>query len=291
MDINPPIVVGVDGSDHARIATRWAAETAARRTAPLQLVCASPPPPPFGVATALPQDFYEDRLEVGKKLLTEATELAKDAVGEHPLEVRREFHTAPPARVLLTWSESAHMIVLGSRGLGQLAGGFLGSVSASVAAHADCPVVALRGPAPTTGPVVVGVDGSPLSEFAIDHAFEEASLRGAPLVAAHAWNDLSLRQAFGFHKDLEWPDIKAEEAAVLAESLAGRRERYPDVEVTEAVDPDRPVQMLKHLTTDAQLVVVGSRGRGGFRGMLLGSTSRSLLHVAECPVMVVRPRG
>lgn len=290
MDGNLPIVVGVDGSEHARAATRWAARAAAERDVPLQLICASPPPPPFGVATALPQDFYEDRTRVAQQILTEATEIARATVGGHPLDIQREFHTAPPARVLLNASESARMVVLGSRGLGEFTGGLVGSVSSSVAAHASCPVTVLRGPAPGEGPVVVGVDGSETSMLAIAHAFDEASRWGAPLVAAHAWSDLSFRHVMGLDRNLPWQDFETEEAATLAQSLAGWQERYPDVEVTRVLDPDRPVHLLQRVSEDARLLVVGSRGRGGFRGMLLGSTSRSLLHSVECPVMIARDR-
>jgi nucleotide-binding universal stress UspA family protein len=186
------------------------------------------------------------------------------------------------------------MVVLGDRGLGGFTGLLIGSVAVAVTAHAACPVVVVRGPesdltAPLPEPVVVGVDGSSTSEAALAFAFEEASLRRVPLVAVHVWRDLLLDATLA--PLLDWDAIESDERQVLAERLAGWSEKYPDVAVRRLVAYDRPARALVGESGRAQLVVVGSRGRGGLHGMLLGSVSQALLHHAHCPVAVVRPAG
>jgi len=138
---------------------------------------------------------------------------------------------------------------------------------------------------------VVGVDGSPTSEAAIAMAFEEASLRNVDLVAVHAWTDFSSDYSYAYaHQFLmDWNRVETEEQELLAQRLAGWQEKYPDVMVHRAVTRDRPVHHLLEHAAQAQLLVVGSRGRGGFSGMLLGSTSQALIYHAPCPLLVVRP--
>jgi nucleotide-binding universal stress UspA family protein len=138
---------------------------------------------------------------------------------------------------------------------------------------------------------VVGIDGSPVGEDAIAVAFEEASLRGVPLVAVHAWSDVTY-DVYGVERLVnEWPAIEDGEERALAERLAGWQEKYPDVEIRRVLRRDRPRHALLEAAEKAQLVVVGSRGRGGFTGMLLGSTSQALVQHAGCPVLVVRPES
>jgi nucleotide-binding universal stress UspA family protein len=137
--------------------------------------------------------------------------------------------------------------------------------------------------------VVVGVDGTPVGEAAIAFAFAEASARGADLVAVHAWTDLLLETAFAAGAAaLDFTPLEQEAEALLGERLAGWQEKYPEVRVTRQVSRERASRALLRCAEDAALVVVGSRGRGGFRGLLLGSTSQHLLHHAPCPVAVVR---
>ena len=170
------------------------------------------------------------------------------------------------------------------------AGGFgtlvLGSVGSAAAAHAACPVVVVRGEStPTDGPVVVGVDGSRLSEAALAFAIDAAVRRGTSLVAVHAWQDAANPRVAAL---IDWKAVAAEEAAVLAERLAGWQEKHPDLTIERRVVRDSPAHELTALSEQAQLVVVGSRGRGGFAGLLLGSVSQALLRHAACPVAVVR---
>ena len=134
--------------------------------------------------------------------------------------------------------------------------------------------------------IVVGVDGSPASELAIAIAFDEASWRGVELVAVHAWSDTSM---FEFRVP-DWSRVRSEAEELLAERLAGWQERYPDVDVVRVVECDQPARQLLEQSKSAQLLVVGSHGRGGFTGMLLGSVSTAVVHTARTPVIVARQR-
>jgi nucleotide-binding universal stress UspA family protein len=186
---------------------------------------------------------------------------------------------------------------VGTRGLGGFAGLLAGSVSTQVAAHAHCPVIVVRtdatsGPGPEA-PVVVGLDGSPLSTRALQFALDLAAATHAPLVAIYAWRGLptgNLGPTTVWHYD---PDEAEEEARrLLAEQLAGCAERYPQVRIEHrTVLSFNPGETLIDASRTAGLVVVGSRGRGGFTGLLLGSTSQTLVHHAHCSVAVIHPQS
>ena len=183
------------------------------------------------------------------------------------------------------------MLVVGRRGRGLLAHVLLGSTSTAMLHHAHCPVAVIpdefdAAKEVTTTPVLVGVDGSPASELATAIAFDEASRRGVGLVALHASCDID---PFGIH-ELEWAIAEPRAHEALAERLAGRQERYPDVTVRRVVVIDRPARHLLEQAEAAQLVVVGSRGRGRFAGTLLGSVSTALVGAARTPVIVARQR-
>lgn len=284
------VVVGIDGSDGSTTAVRWAARTAADRGRALHIVhCANP------IADRTPRSAYDafihatmqDIRLTAERMLAAARE---DALTAAPsLTVTTELATGNPSRTLIDASAHAHLVVLGVRAsAGSIA--HLGSTLLAVTAHARGAVVIVRGPDPDrrTGPVVVGVDGSSVGEPAIGVAFAEASLRGSELVAVHAWSDLS-QGHFGGIDYLEMPvdDFTVAEEALLAERLAGWSERFPDVVVRREIELFGPREKLAHWSQTAQLLVMGSRGRGGFRGLLLGSTSNWLVQHAECPVMVV----
>jgi nucleotide-binding universal stress UspA family protein len=209
---------------------------------------------------------------------------------EREISVTSELRCAPPVPTLVDMSEAAEMLVIGSHGRGAVGRLLLGSVSSNVARSAHCPVAVVRDedplmPHPQQAPVLVGVDGSPASDLATAIAFDEASRRGVDLQALHAWSDVQLYELPG----MDWAAVKEEAERSLAERLAGWQERYPDVTVHRLIECDRPGRQLIEKSESAQLVVVGSHGRGGLTGMLLGSVSNAVLHSVRMPVIVARP--
>ena len=174
---------------------------------------------------------------------------------------------------------------------------FMGSVSSAVVSHADCPVVVVRKDNDVTadnkyGPVVVGVDGSEISRQALKIAFREAEARGALLRAIHSWTDNQIHTSYVGLVDAQnqMDRMIVERQDMMEDELKDLIKEYSSVQVEEIVERERPVQSLTEAAKDAQLLIVGSHGRGGFKGMLLGSTSRTLLQYAPCPMMVVRPK-
>ncbi|MFD4248445.1 universal stress protein [Amycolatopsis thermoflava] len=284
------IVVGVDGSEEATRALRWAVEAARQRHEPLHIVHGFAPITGFdGAGLAVLQQAHDELVDAADDLVADAVRTAREAGGPD-LTITTDRPTESGAPALIEASRAARTVVLGCSGTGGFTGMLVGSTTVEVAAHARCPVVVVRGRENADGPVVVGVDGSPVGERALAAAFEEASWRGAGLVAVHVWSDVD---SGGYPSmvpiALDWEEIAADERRLLAERLAGWQEKYPDVVVERVVARDRPRRQLLSWSAKAQLVVVGSRGRGGFRGLLLGSTSQALIHHAQCPVMVVRP--
>lgn len=281
------VVAGIDGSDSALRAVRWAAAEAARRGVPLRVVTAFDwrQNHPIGEID-LGASYRDIMLNQARRNLADAVAAAEGAV--RGIEVEQQLVVGFPIAVLTAESERAQLVVIGDRGLGGVTGLLLGSVAAGLGSHAACPLVVVRGeqePDPAA-PVVVGVDGSPLSEPAVAFAYEAAAARGVPLVAVHAWHefvgDLDVAPL------LDWESLETEEAEVLAERLAGWGEKYPDVPVRRVVSKDRPGHALVEQSRGAQLVVVGSRGRGSFTGLVLGSVSHAVLYRSLCPVAVVR---
>jgi nucleotide-binding universal stress UspA family protein len=285
-----PIVVGVDGSDSSLQATRWAAAEAARRHAPLRLVHGFLWPT-HGHLRSIDRDteMPVSTLEQTQAEMDSAKAIAKEV--EHDLDVVTSIQSRGPVETIVTESERAQLVVLGSRGYGGFRALLAGSTALGVAAAAHCPVAVVRGGVPDpTAAVVVGVDGTPVSEAALAFAFDEAALRGVPLVAVHAWSDFPVDGAFdfgGFAVDLE--AVKTEEAEILAERLAGWSSKYPDVVQHRVIARDGAARALLEQSEHAQLVIVGTRGQGAMRRLMLGSTSHALLHHAPCPVVVVQP--
>ncbi|HWS93279.1 MAG TPA: universal stress protein [Mycobacterium sp.] len=283
------IVVAVDGSPASNAAVRWAARDAAMRNIPLTVVHAVVTPTATWPPVPYPESLAVRLEDEGKKDVLHAIKIAEDAIPtDRKVTIERELVYSAPVPALLKMSDEAEMIVVGSSGRGLLARGVLGSVSSTVVRHASCPVAVIRDeelPDPQHAPVVVGIDGSAASELATAIAFDEASRRGVDLIALHAWIDVVASEL----PELDWPAMEAQAERSLAESLAGWQERYPDVTVHRLVVRDRPAQQLAEMAESAQLVVVGSHGRGGLTGMLLGSVSNAVLHSVRIPVIVARP--
>jgi nucleotide-binding universal stress UspA family protein len=287
------IVAGVDGSTSARHAALWAADEAAQRHLRLRLVYANNEFA-FGSTGGLapPQSFFDAIQTAGFQLLADAESAIREV---HPdLDISVDLQTAAPVPSLLAQTEDAVLLVLGSRGTGGFRGILVGSTAVALVAHGACPVAVIRGAtedaAPQAeGPVVVGVDGSSTSDAAIATAFDEASWRGAGLVAVHAWSEYASDHVRFQALDEGREQVEQMENELLAQRLAGWQEKYPDVAVRRVVTSGRPVEQLLDQAAGAQLMVVGSRGNGGFSGMLLGSTSQALIRHATCPLLVVRP--
>jgi nucleotide-binding universal stress UspA family protein len=201
---------------------------------------------------------------------------------------------APVLPVLVEESDKASMIVLGTRGLGGFIGLLVGSTATRLACQAYSPVIVVKpqmmngGGQPDSGPVVLGVDGTAASAAAIAFAFDEASARKADLVAVHTWMDSMVENSLGGTNAGDLEPVRERAHRVLADRLAGWQEKYPQVRVKPEVVRDRATRALLRYANNAQLVVVGSRGRGGFQSLVIGSTSQLLLQHAPCPVAVVR---
>jgi nucleotide-binding universal stress UspA family protein len=287
------IVVGYDGSAPAGAAVDWAAAEAARRDVPLTLVHAVHLPDLLAGPAAAWSRVAERTVDAAKIV----TDVGIDRARQGGVRsVVSETAATTPAKALVDASRAASLVVVGSRGRGTVAGEMLGSVGVAVAAHAECPVVVVRGDAadpPGPGrPVVVGVDGSPESEVALRYAADTATVHGARLTVVVAWRPVTGR---GLAAHLEAEGLEHARLAhqgarrVAAEMATLARDLYPEeLRVQEVASQGPAPEVLRDVAVGAGLVVVGSRGRGGFRGLVLGSVSHAVMHTAPCPVAVVR---
>jgi len=271
------IVAGYDGSPGAAQALGWAAREARARDTELT-VCLAWTPDHMELPTE--SDLCDLARQHGQEILTRGLPFAESVLG--PGLIRADLAGGPAARVLCERSRNADMVVVGSRGHSELPGLRLGSVSWQVAGHASGRVVVVRGPRrpanQSPGPVVAGVDGSPAGRAAIAFAFEEAALRGVPLLAVCALTDAPgrLGEIRRIREDFE--NLMTDEAKA-----------HPEVSVWHRILPGTPRSALLAAAAEAQLLVVGARGRGGLDEMSLGSIAHAVLQYAPCPVAVVRP--
>lgn len=280
-----PIIVGVDGSEPSLTALDWAVHQAHRRKAPVRIVHGRP-----GLLTEREEQIFA---ATGEVVLRKAADRARGSVPD--LDVTTEMAEESAAPSLVVRSGDATMVVVGSRGLGGFKGLLLGSVSLQVATHAVSPVVVVR-PEPepvTTKPeILVGVDVPRTPSGAVDaalaFAFEEAALRDGRLRALHTWrHPVAAAPGDMLPVIYDLDAVQEDEELLLAEALAGWREKYPDIEVLPQVEQGPAAHALVRASAGAQLVVLGSRGGGGFRDLLLGSVTHTVLHHAHCPVAVV----
>ena len=281
------IIAGLDGSTISRNVVEWAAAEAGRRHSALRLVHALPVTGYLRFAP-VPDDLDTLLRDQGEELLAEAASTIRRA--DPALEVSTTMKRCDAVTALRQESQHARLTVIGAHGASRVAGVIFGSVALALASTNPAPV-AVIGPGQTakrSGPVVVGVDGSHSSDAAVAFAFDAAALRHADLIAVHSWNDTVNEGAFSLHP--AWVDpavIEKQERFLLSDRVAGWQEKYPDVTVHQQVVRSRPTRALLDYGLTAQLTVVGNRGRGGFTGMLLGSTSQALITHSACPVVVV----
>lgn len=285
------IIVAVDGSPSSLAATDWAARDAALRHVPLTLVhVLAEPPVGMWPEPALLTGFSDWRARNGHEVLAKARRVANEASPQTDSVPLTELSCAgTPIPTLVDLSKDADMVVVGCRGHGTLKRMLLGSVSTGLVQHSHCPVAVIHDEDPlmdhpSDAPVLVGIDGSPASELATAIAFDEASRRAVGLVALHGWFDDDLRDWIG----VDWDRQLELGKEVLGERLAGWAERYPDVAVEHRLVDGDAAERLVEASEAAQLTVVGSHGRGGFAGMLLGSVSSAVVHAARMPVIVAR---
>ena len=277
-DAKDRIVVGTDGSRRADRAVDWAAGRAAALGLPLLILHVVPgrptPSTPLTAVTAsFEEGFHEEALERLERVVRRAHELHDD------LDVTGEIVEGNAAYVLAQASKEAALVVVGARGeSAPVTVRLLGGVCDQVTAYASGPIAVIPDEehACPDGPVVLGVDESPEARAAMWFAFETAAARGVPVVAIHAWQDRDSRE------------IVARVTDIVDGMLTEARAEYPEVPVEVRVIHGKPHHELVQASKEAGLVVVGSRGIGGFTGLLLGSTSKRVLRDSHCPVVVTR---
>ncbi|WP_328469550.1 universal stress protein [Actinoplanes sp. NBC_00393] len=278
------IVVGFDGSPDARKAARWALDEAQRTDAPVELLYAYEWPTYVPAAAMMPAAAVYPDADTDDAVGDMLGKAIAAAGKTHPcvrVGARVEHGTAAVA-LTQRGAEAGLLVVGGPRHSGVRA--LLGSTSASVSAHARCPVVVVRGEPRATDPVVAGVSDSPNAGQVLGFAFEQAAVRGVPLRAVH-----------GFSVPDSGPDLLCEAnlAAVAAqrhrldEIVAGWRGRFPQVPVTTEVLVGAPGEVLAEAAAGAQLVVAGARIRRALRVALRPSIGRHLLHRARCSIALV----
>ncbi|MFJ7910478.1 universal stress protein [Kitasatospora sp. NPDC096204] len=273
-----PVIVGVDRSEASRWAVRWASDEAAGRHLPLRLLHAQKWPT-GGAADEAGHPWAIGVRAAGEAVLDTARLLAGE---RHPgLELTSELAEGQPVRVLRDAADEAAQLVLGVRRLSEPRSALpIGSKGASQAGHLNCPLTLVPEPAEgvsAPGPVMVGVDGSPASHAAVGLAFEEAAMAGTDVLAVEVRRPTEAGR----------PDVIEESLVDLSEALAGWREKFPDIRVRHEVLTGSPAPLLATVATRSHCLVIGSRGLGGFRSLLFGSTGRALVHRCTVPLVIV----
>ncbi|GAA0445121.1 universal stress protein [Actinoplanes capillaceus] len=280
------IVVATDGTASSRAAIRWAAREAARRAATLRVTHVIDWQHGEARYDLDGGDFAASR-RIAEGVARTGAALAREVVPDLPIKI--DILVGNPAARLLSQAGDADLLVLGSRGRGGFASLVLGSVSQRVALHAGVPVVVVRGRGDVTdGPVAVGFDESERAEHTLRTAFELAAARGAPLAVIRTYLPVMSLYMGVATANVPTPEEDAAERLRLEEQLAPWRERFPAVQVEALLSHDSAAAVLSGVSHGAQLVVVGSRGRGTLAGTLLGSTGLQLLHHADSPVYLDR---
>ncbi|MCC5671439.1 universal stress protein [Kocuria rhizophila] len=292
------IIVGVDGSEQSLGALHWAAREARRRGAPLRVVTAYTVPMIGGSTFDVGYAAFDDAAM--NRAVEDLVADARRRVAELDVEVRSTVQAGDPSGVLVDLSRDAQLLVLGSRGRGGFIGRLLGSVSTAVPAHAHCPVGIIplqwgteyrvredvsRRSAFVDG-VTVGSDGSEHASAAMLWAADEAEQLGVPLTVVCAAPSDAGTSAW-LPSPVDFDDLRGEVRAALDACVAWLRSHFPTLEITGELVDGSPIDVLVERSARNQLVVTGTRGRGGFAGMLLGSTSQGVLHNCPSPSMIV----
>lgn len=286
-----PVVVGVDGSDSAVNAARWAGALAEKLGAPLHILHALPIlgrnlTESAGAMVAAMMTYQQDAAEIFLKAAVDSVTAERPA-----LAITTSSLNEPADRALIEAAKQARLVVLGGKAVTPTAALLVGSTSLSVARHAECPVVAYRSERlePGDGPIVVGVDDSPAAERALASALQLADTFGAPLRAVRSMSlNVPAETGVTLPFVIDWEGIEAAELVALTETVDKAAGKYPNVDAKCFIEIASPGKALMQHAADAQLVVVGTRGRNALAGMLLGSTSLNMLHHSPVPVMICR---
>lgn len=279
------IIVGYDRSAGAKAAAAWALDEADRTGAPVEFCYAYEWPAWAPAASMVPTPAVWPDSETDRALRDMLDEAVTDARRTHPaVHTTSALVVSGAAMTLIDRSAEAGLVVLGCRGHSAVAD-LLGSVASAVSAHAHCPVVVVRGDPDPSAPVVAGVDDSPAAGSVLAFAADQAAARGVPLRVIRAWKPVT-----GILTDAPATAVTPEERRWLDDLVAGWREKYPHLEISAEAVADHPAAALALAGRGAQLTVVGSRGRGAVRGLLLGSVSQHLLRHSTCTVTVVHER-
>lgn len=290
------IVVGTDASPAAQSAVDWAAaEALARNLSLLIIACVPEHPLPrrssIFAALGRDRDYLDNIRDQARAKLSAEERRVRKAFPE--LTIETALAEGPASYPLARATKDAALVVVGARGQSApLRVKALGGTSDAVVTHAHGPVAVIPEEAFSPhGPVVVGVDDAPAAREAIRVAFAEAARRGVTLVAIYVWHEPAMAADTGALSALALRDVKGEVEQFIDELIADSAAAYPHVAVERRVEVGYPASVLIDASRHKSLVVVGSRGRGGFAGLMLGSTSRAVLRDAHCPVMVVRDRS
>ena len=283
-----PVVVGIDGSDSAIDAVRWAGAVAEKWGAPLRILHALPTigrnlTQTAGAMVAAMMSYQRDSADIFLKAASEAV-----SADRPDLEVTTTSVNVPADEALIAASQDARLVVLGGRPVSATAALLVGSTALAVATRAVCPVVAFRGDKvlPGTGSIVVGVDDSPAAESALTTAFALADRLGSPLKVVRSMSIAAFETGVTIPLLIDWEGLEAADLAALTETVDTHNKNHPSVEAKCFLEPVSPGKALLRHVYGADLVVVGTRGRNALAGAVLGSTSLNMLHHSPVPVMV-----
>lgn len=286
------VVVGVDGSSWALAAVGWAVAEAILRRVQITVVHVVKP---LNASTLtwpggrIPEEVLQIQDNDARTVIADAMKVVEDSIGTgYRPEIRSELSYGDVVPTLVELSKDAEILAVGPRGRSGQHRRLLGESSGRLIRHAHCPVAIVHGLPDSRKtarlPVLLGTDGSPASDLATELAFREASWRDVDLEVSHVLSDTDMSSLYA----MEWSALQSAGRKTIAERLAIWEERYPDVTANLEVQFERPARQLIEESERSQLVVVGSHGRGGFAGMLLGSVSAAVAQEAVAPVIVAR---